>query len=102
MRLIVTGLLILLALLIATPTIAGESGIGRYQAILIGGKEGSSSCVFILDTKEGHIWTWGLAVVSIEKVSERITYKGRVRPGKKVGEVIEEIITPSIEEKKKP
>ncbi|MBW2002771.1 MAG: hypothetical protein JRI30_09695 [Deltaproteobacteria bacterium] len=54
-----------------------------------------------MDTKEGHVWTWGLAVVGMKKVVERITYKGRVRPGKKMGEIIEEIITTSIEDKRK-
>jgi len=54
-----------------------------------------------LHTKEGHVWTWGLAVVSMKKIVERITHKGRVRPGKKMGEVIEEIITTSIEDKRK-
>ena len=102
MRFIFTSLVVLFALLIATPTIAGDSGIGRYQAILIGGQEGGSSCVFILDTKEGHLWTWGLAVVSMKKVVERITYKGRVQPGIKMGDIIEEITTTSIEEKKGP
>ena len=101
MRIIFTGLVIMFALLIATPTIAADPGIGRYQAILIGGQKGRSSAVFILDTKEGHLWTWGLAVVSMKKVVERITYKGRVRPGKKMGEVIEEIITTGIEDKRK-
>jgi hypothetical protein len=101
MRIIFTGFVIIVALLIATPTIATDSGIGRYTAILIGGQDGRSSVVFILDTKEGHIWTWGLAVVSMKKVVERITYKGRVRPGKEMGEIIEEIITTSIEDKRK-
>jgi len=101
MRIIFTSLVIVVTLLIATPTIAADSGIGRYTAILIGGQEGRSSVVFILDTKEGHVWTWGLAVVSMKKVVERITYKGRVRPGKKMGEIIEEIITTSIEDKRK-
>jgi len=101
MRIISTSLVILFVLLIATPAIAADSGIGRYSAILIGGQEGRNSVVFILDTKEGHVWTWGLAVVSMKKVVERITYKGRVRPGKKMGEIIEEIITTSIEDKRK-
>jgi len=87
MRIIFTSLVIIVTLLIATPTIAADSGVGRYTAILIGGQEGRSSVVFILDTKE--------------KVVERITYKGRVRPGKKMGEIIEEIITTSIEDKRK-
>ena len=101
MRIIFSSLAIVVILLIATPTLATDSGIGRYTALLIGGQEGRSSVVFILDTKEGHVWTWGLAVVSMKKVVERITYKGRVRPGKQMGEIIEEIITTTIENKRK-
>jgi hypothetical protein len=101
MRIIFSSLVIIFVLLIATLTLATDSGIGRYTAILIGGQEGRSSAVFILDTKEGHVWTWGLAVVSMKKVVERITYKGRVLPGRQMGEVIEEIITTTIEDKRK-
>jgi len=57
MRIIFTSLVIMVTLLIATPTIAADSGVGRYTAILIGGQGGRSSVVFILDTKEGHVWT---------------------------------------------
>jgi len=39
MRIIFTSLVIIVTLLIATPTIAADSGIGRYTAILIGGQE---------------------------------------------------------------
>jgi hypothetical protein len=38
MRIIFTSLVIIIALLIATPTIAADSGIGRYTAIFIGGQ----------------------------------------------------------------
>ena len=103
MRGLFTMLVILFVLLASTITArAGESETGRYQALLIGGKDGRSSAIFILDTQEGHIWTWGLAVISMNKVMERITYKGKVRPGTKMGDVIDEIVTTSIQDRKKP
>jgi len=80
---------------------AAESVDGRYQAVVLhsaGTSSGTGSIspkVFILDTRDGHMWTWeqnarmqrkkgGLAFGNI------LTYQGRLRPGARAGEVIGE------------
>ena len=93
MRFIFTVLAILLALTTATPTIAEEPGTQRYQAIhLPCGEEALGFIVFIIDTKEGHFWTWRTAAESRRRVA-LLKYEGRVQPGKKIGEVIWKEIT---------
>lgn len=90
----------LLASTLCSPaTWAGEDG--RYQAVVLhsagaSGNTGSiSPKVFILDTRDGHMWTWeqnarvqrkkgGLSFGNI------LTYQGRLRPGTHAGEVIGE------------
>jgi hypothetical protein len=70
--------------------------VGRYQAIPLEG-EGpgrSSSRVLIIDSQEGHVWTWsGNELVSESGNSRRygaaFIYQGKVRPGNKAGEIID-------------
>ena len=72
---------------------------GRYQAVVLhsaGASSGSGSIspkVFILDTRDGHMWTWEQnARVQRRKgalsFGNILTYQGRLRPGKQPGEVI--------------
>ncbi|WP_152555658.1 hypothetical protein [Methylomarinum vadi] len=84
----------------ANSPVAAEDD-GRYRAIVLheGGRSGQSGSfmpkVFIIDSKDGHMWTWeqkakladskgGFALGTV------LTYQGRVRPGKKMGEVIDQ------------
>ena len=67
-------------LLLTTPAIA-DSGIGRYQAIRM-----DANAVFIIDTKDGHLWTWG-----IEQGRAFLVYSGKVKPGKEMTEIINEV-----------
>ena len=92
----ITLLLGLLSL--AAPTGAAETG--RYQAVVLpetgrsGPNMATNSRVLILDTVEGHLWLWGEneAIRDGEsklKFGAVLTYEGRVRPGQRMGEVID-------------
>ena len=85
------------ALTISVPTMADG---GRFQAIAIpevGGFGQDSSLqpkVFILDTEEGHLWTWSESEAIYEpsgkpRFGTVLIYQGRLRPGKEMGEIID-------------
>jgi hypothetical protein len=76
-------LLLVLGLVLCGPVIASDtSDNGRYQAITIPATRGSAQ-VFILDTKDGHLWRYWQ-----QPGSEGVLYLGEIRPGAKPGEVI--------------
>jgi len=76
-------LVILCVLVVAIPAIA-DSGIGRYQAINFG-----PGGALIIDTKDGHFWVW-----AVEYGQSALFYCGKVKPGKKIMEVIYELKKP--------
>ena len=78
-------LIIMLTLLAAEPTKAEE--VGRYQAVYMDSKHKPG--VIILDSKDGHLWLSTRTTVEGDRDIYRIVYLGQVRPGEKVGEVIE-------------
>ena len=94
MRVLIMNLTILCLLLTAFPALA-DSEIGRYQALKLQ-LETASVSVLIIDTKEGHLWVWG-AATSGELWD--MTYMGKVRPGQKMGDLIESW---NVEEKRSP
>jgi len=71
---------------------------GRYRAIVLheGGSSSSGGSltpkVFIIDSKDGHMWTWErnmpLIGTGTPGFGSLVTYQGRVKPGKKIGEII--------------
>ena len=69
---------------------------GRYQAIALEG-EGPArggSRVLIIDSQEGHVWTWSGNELIADSGSGRrygaaFIYQGKVRPGSKTGEIID-------------
>ena len=75
--------------LLAIPAVATETG--RYEAVRLqeGARVGESgslrSKIFILDTVEGHFWTWEEDI----RLGSTLTYRGQARPGEKPGEIIE-------------
>lgn len=79
---------------IFTPLSAADTG--RYQAVSLDG-EGpgrSDSRVLIIDTQEGHVWTWsGNELIGDGGIGRRygsaFIYQGKVRPGIKNGEVMD-------------
>ena len=85
---------ILTATLLAGASYAAD--IGRYQAIPLEG-EGASrggSRVLIIDSLEGHVWTWSGNELIAEGGSGRrygaaFIYQGKVRPGNKAGDIID-------------
>lgn len=76
--------------LLAFPVMAAETG--RYEAVRLqeGARVGESgslrSKIFIIDTVEGHFWTWEEDL----RLGSTLTYRGQARPGKKAGDIIEQ------------
>jgi len=73
----------------------------RYQAIAVPATaqgdqfSGRTPKVFILDTVEGHLWIWSenetvYGTAGPPKLGTVLIYQGRVRPGKRMGEIIEQ------------
>ena len=83
---------------LATPAFAQDHQ--RYQAITLpGGDHGGQSTglspkVLILDTRDGHFWTWAENETVYQDGQPRIgtvlIYQGRVRPGERPGEILEQ------------
>ena len=74
--------IVLFCVMLSAAAVAGA--VERYQAVVI--QEGSSPRVFILDTREGHMWTW---TETIRGTDQELRYEGRVRPGGQVGDIIQ-------------
>ena len=79
-------LLILVTLLIIC-SISYAEEVGRYQAVVIskGIKDGADS-VFIIDTKEGHIWVWDeyKTIGNVKVGGGHLAYMGRTKPAEKI------------------
>ena len=84
---LVIALTVVLFLAGGFPALA--EGSGRYQALEINvGKKGEYS-IFILDTKEGHMWLFETTESRVDgKLSGGLKYQGKLRPGKMAGEII--------------
>ena len=86
-----SGSLVVLALLVTliTAVSAPAKEPGRYQAIKIDiGKRGEYN-IFILDTKDGHMWLLETKESRVDgRLSGGLKYQGRLRPGKNAGEMI--------------
>lgn len=89
---------VLYALLLTTAAIAQP---GRYQAIAVpetGSSaqiSGISPKVFIIDTQEGHLWTWTENETIAQdagppKLGTVLIYQGKLRPGNRSGDIIEQ------------
>lgn len=87
-------LLLFLGLLTAA---AHAAEPGRYQAIALEGDAAARSGaprVMIVDTTEGHVWTWSgnellPDVGSGRRYGAAFIYQGKLRPGSKPGEIID-------------
>ena len=92
---------VILAFLTSFPALA-DDGNNRYQAVvLMEGGQGNQfgkllPKVFIIDSKEGHMWILDHNTKLQSPIKGKfalgsvLTYQGRVRPGKKMGEVVEQ------------
>jgi len=92
-------LLVFSILLLVQPVLADDDG--RYRAVVLheGGQSGQPGSltpkVFVIDSRDGHMWILeqntklhdpegGFAIGSV------LTYQGQVKPGKKMGEIVEQ------------
>ena len=68
---------------------------GRYQAIPLEGESArGASRVLIIDSQDGHVWTWSGNELIADSASGRrygtaFIYQGKVRPGNKAGDMID-------------
>ncbi|BCG63949.1 MAG: hypothetical protein methR_P1701 [Methyloprofundus sp.] len=93
----------ILGTLFVAPVIAEEQ-YGRYRAIVLhdGGQSTKSGNlipkVFIMDSQEGHMWVLDQNTKLNNpnghfSLGTVLTYQGQVRPGKKMGEIVEQAAT---------
>lgn len=94
---------IVLSIFLTTSYAVADEEYGRYRATVLneGGQTGQAGKltpkVFIIDSKEGHMWIleqnarlhgpkgdFSLGTV--------LTYQGRVRPGKKMGDIVDQAV----------
>ena len=84
---LVLVLILVIFLTTAIPAMAANGG--RYQAIQLRLGKKSEYNIFILDTREGHMW---LLETKESRVDGRLTgglkYHGKLRPGKKAGDMV--------------
>jgi len=64
-----------------------EDSVGRYQALKIG-TAADAYGIFIIDTKDGHIWVWAEGETSDGRLRSRLRYGGKLIPNEK-GDVTE-------------
>jgi hypothetical protein len=81
MKKIISILAIVFLLLVAVPVLA-EDGVGRYQALKIGAVADAYG-VFIIDTKEGHIWVWAEGKAPDGRFMSKLRYGGKLSPSEK-------------------
>lgn len=85
------GLVFALTLAFLLTTVGSTVAVefGRYQAMQIRVGKKSEYNIFILDTKEGHMWLLETRESRIDgKLFGGLKYQGKLRPGKKAGDII--------------
>ena len=82
MKKIVSILAIVFLLFVAVPALAENDYTGRYQALKIGTATDAYG-VFIIDTKEGHIWVWAEGKAPDGRFITKLRYGGKLSPSKK-------------------
>jgi hypothetical protein len=78
----ITCILTIVFLLVVVAPALAEDGVGRYQALKIG-TVADAYGVFILDTKEGHIWVWAEGKTSDGRLKSKLRYGGKLSPSEK-------------------
>lgn len=73
---IISILMIVFLLVVAVPALA-DDGVGRYQALKIG-TGADAYGVFIIDTKEGHIWVWPEGKAPDGRFMSKLRYGGKL------------------------
>ena len=85
--------LLLLMMLGSFALPAPAASEGRYQVLPLTDEAGGvgSDRVFIIDTVSGHLWTWTEVPAGNGSTGGRfLIYQGQVRPGSRIGEIIEQ------------
>lgn len=70
-------LVLFFSIVFGCTTFLSAEEVGRYQAVRMG-----ETSIFILDTKEGHMWLQSLNEVYDSKRTERYLYLGKIEVGK--------------------
>jgi hypothetical protein len=84
---LVIALVLAILLTMGISPVMGASA--RYQAIEISVGKKSEYNIFILDSKDGHMWILETKESRIDgKLSGGLKYQGQLRPGKSAGEMI--------------
>ena len=82
-------LVLALAIFLAAsiPVMAADGG--RYQSIQLRLGKKSEYNIFILDTRDGHMWLLETKESRVDgKLTGGLKYHGKLRPGKKAGDMI--------------
>jgi hypothetical protein len=85
------GLVVVLTLAFLLTMVGSTVAVeyGRYQAMQISVGKKSEYNIFILDTKEGHMWLLETRESRIDgKLFGGLKYQGKLRPGQKAGDTI--------------
>lgn len=87
----------LLALSTGAQAEDGRAGVGRYEALPLGGALGDKGGgrALIVDTRDGHVWIWSenelmTAPDGRRRYGAGFIYQGKLRPGTQPGEMIEQ------------
>jgi hypothetical protein len=78
MKKIITVLTVIFLLAMTAPALAGD-GVGRYQI----GTGDDAYGIFIIDTKEGHIWVWSEGKAPDGRFMSKLRYGGKLSPSDK-------------------
>lgn len=79
--------------------IADEDGRFRVTVLQQSGGAESRGKVFIIDSKEGHMWIWEdkskfTTAEGKFAFGAKIVYQGKLKPGKKMGDIVAREIGP--------
>ena len=82
---------LILVILLTICSISYAEEVGRYQAVAISkGIDNDADSVFIIDTKEGHIWVWGeyKTTGTVRVGGGHLAYRGKVKPPQEIDDKI--------------
>ncbi|MEE9395894.1 MAG: hypothetical protein V3V31_02660 [Methylococcales bacterium] len=92
-------LILLVPALILTSKVAFAEENDRYRAVILqqGGGSENRAKVFIIDSEDGHMWTWEDKTKFTTKNGQigfgtQLIYQGKVRPGSASGEIVEQVM----------
>ena len=83
------GVLVVIALFLFIGAVAPGGETGRYQVVPLekGILMGGSSGTMVLDTREGHLWSW--SNFAGPTAATFLRYEGKVRPMSGMGTIVD-------------